>query len=133
MVAKFCLATRSRRKSGTIWRLQWVEGQSESGHGKRYPRLIGMSPGGGVRLLIVRFRRRLRRYAVADTVEYEADAMPDQLPNTRGYGGGRLGMEIKLPFPGGAEYAIPVCFVENGYRTTPAAHALMACNFGNVD
>ena len=43
VVAQFCLANRSRRKSGTIWRLQWVEGQSESGHGKRYPRLIGMS------------------------------------------------------------------------------------------
>ena len=43
------------------------------------------------------------------------------------------GLEIKLPFPGGAEYTIPVCFVENGYRTTSAAHTLGACNFGNVD
>ena len=43
------------------------------------------------------------------------------------------GLDIKLPFPGGAEYAIPVCFVENGYRTTSAAHTLVACNFGNVD
>ena len=104
MVAKFCLATRSRRKSGTIWRLQWVEGQSESGHGKRYPRLIGMSPGGGVCLSIVRFHRRLRRYAVADTVEYEADAVPDQLPNTRGYGGGRLGDQAPVPRWGGVCY-----------------------------
>ena len=43
------------------------------------------------------------------------------------------GSEIKLPFPGGAEYAILVCFVEKGYRTTSAAHTLVACNFGNVD
>ena len=43
------------------------------------------------------------------------------------------GLEIKLPFPGGAEYAIPVCFVENGYRTTSAAHTLVTCTFGNVD
>ena len=89
-----------------------------------------MSPGGGVRLLIGRFRGRLRRYAVADTVEYEADAVPDQLPNTRGMVA--EGLEIKPPFPGGAEYAIPVCFVENGYRTNSAAHTLVACNFGNV-
>ena len=43
------------------------------------------------------------------------------------------GLEIKLPFPGGAEEAIPVCFVKNGYCTTSAAHTLEACNFGNVD
>ena len=43
------------------------------------------------------------------------------------------GLEIKLPFPGVAEYAIPVCFVEKGYRTTSAAHILVACTFGNVD
>ena len=43
------------------------------------------------------------------------------------------GLEIKLPFPGGAEYATPVCFVENGYRTASAVHTLVACNFGNVD
>ena len=38
------------------------------------------------------------------------------------------GLEIKLPFPGGAEWAIPVRFVENGYRTTSAAHTLVAGN-----
>ena len=43
------------------------------------------------------------------------------------------GLEIKLSFPGGAEYAIPVGFIENGYRTTSAAHTLVPCNFGNVD
>ena len=43
------------------------------------------------------------------------------------------GLEIKFPFPCGAEYAILVCFVENGYCTTSAAHTLMAGNFGNVD
>ena len=63
-----------------------------------------MSPGGGVRLLIGRFRGRLRRYAVADTVEYEADAVPDQLPNTRGYGGERLGDQVPVPMWGGVCY-----------------------------
>ena len=43
------------------------------------------------------------------------------------------GLEIKLPFPGGAEKAIPVCSVENGYRITSAAHTLAACKFGNTD
>ena len=43
------------------------------------------------------------------------------------------GLEIKFSFPCGAECAILVCFVENGYRTTSAAHTLVACNFGNVD
>ena len=90
-----------------------------------------MSPGGGVRLLIGRFRGRLRRYAVADTVEYDADAVPDQLPNTRGYGHGRLGDQV--PVPMWSRVAIPVCFVENSYRTTSPAHTLVACNFGNVD
>ena len=43
------------------------------------------------------------------------------------------GLEIKLPFPCRAEQAIPVRFIENGYRTTSAAHTLVACNFGNID
>ena len=36
------------------------------------------------------------------------------------------GLEIKLLFPGGAAEAIPVCFMENGYITTPATHILVA-------
>ena len=38
---------------------------------------------------------------VVDIVEYETDAVPVQ----------RLNLEIKLPFPGGAEDAVSVCFV----------------------
>ena len=63
-----------------------------------------MSPGDGVRLLIGRFRGRLRRCAVADTVEYVVDAVPDQLPNTRVYGDGRLGDHVLVPMWGGVCY-----------------------------
>ena len=43
------------------------------------------------------------------------------------------GLEIELPFPGGAEEAVPVCFVQNGYNTSSATHTLVACEFGDID
>ena len=64
-----------------------------------------MSPGADVRLLSGRFCERLRYCAVvADTVEYEADAVLVQLPNTRGYGGGRLGDQAPVHRWGGVGY-----------------------------
>ena len=63
-----------------------------------------MSPGDGVRLLIGRVRGRLRRCAVADTVEYVVDTVPDQLPSTRVYGSGRLGDQVLVPMWGGVCY-----------------------------
>ena len=36
------------------------------------------------------------------------------------------GSEIKLLFSGGAEEAIPVCFVEYGHIATSATHTLVA-------
>ena len=42
------------------------------------------------------------------------------------------GLEIELPFPGGAEEAVP-CFVQNGYSTSSATHTLVACEFGDID
>ena len=43
------------------------------------------------------------------------------------------GLDIKLPFPGGAEEAVPVCFAQNGLGTSSAMHTLVACNFGDID
>ena len=63
-----------------------------------------MSPGDSVRLLIGRFRGRLRRCAVAGTVEYVVGAVPDQLPNTRVYGDGKLGDQVIVPMWGGVCY-----------------------------
>ena len=43
------------------------------------------------------------------------------------------GLEIELPFPGGAEEAVPVCSVQKGYSTSSATHTLVACDFGDID
>ena len=43
------------------------------------------------------------------------------------------GLEIKLAFPGEAEEAVPVSFVQNGYGTISATHTLVACDFGDID
>ena len=42
------------------------------------------------------------------------------------------GLETKLSFAGGAEEAVPVCFVYNGYSTTSATHTLVACGFDDI-
>ena len=42
------------------------------------------------------------------------------------------GLEIELPFPGEAEEAVPVCFVQNGYSTYSATDTPMACDFGDL-
>ena len=43
------------------------------------------------------------------------------------------GLEIELPFPGGAEEPVPVCFVLNVYSTSLVKHTLVACDFGDID
>ena len=43
------------------------------------------------------------------------------------------GLEIKLPFPGGAEDTVSVCFVQNGYGTCSATYTLVYCDFGDID
>ena len=42
-------------------------------------------------------------------------------------------MEIELLCPGEAEDTVLVCFVQKGYGITPAAHKLVACEFGDID
>ena len=68
-----------------------------------------MSPGGGVRLLCGRFRTRLRKYATVGIVVYVADAVLVQRPSMRGFGGGRLGDQARVPY--GVEQAVPMCLV----------------------
>ena len=43
------------------------------------------------------------------------------------------GLEIELPFPGGADESVPVCFVQNGYSTSSATHTLVVCDFDDLD
>ena len=43
------------------------------------------------------------------------------------------GLEIQLPFPCGAEDAIPVCLIQDSDCTASAANTLVTCDFGDID
>ena len=42
-------------------------------------------------------------------------------------------LNIKLAFTCEAEETVPVCLVQSGYGATSATHALIACDFGDID